>query len=233
MVDKEIESGLLRLPWVADEAISIDVVSHFSRALERAYNQTWLFQNVPAKEFRLKFEPRPRVSQKKSKARTASELTRGFEGPESPLGRGALGRYAVPIQKRLVLKSVVIQSPGFWEVIGDLNPLEVIRKYLQDRHVRRQDRAYRETEEAARLSLENQAQELENFERATRISLLENEVVAGRIVLLRRAKVPEEAIQRAVQGMLTQPLRSLGRYQDDGLLGRPELKDSTDGEGRT
>src|SRR3989304_2809391 len=34
----------------------------------------------------------------------------------------------------LVLSSVQLGSPGFWEVLGALNPLETLRKYLQDRH---------------------------------------------------------------------------------------------------
>ena len=32
------------------------------------------------------------------------------------------------------------ESPGFWEFLGSLNPLEVIRRYLNDRHERAKDR---------------------------------------------------------------------------------------------
>ena len=48
-----------------------------------------------------------------------------------------------------------IESPGFWEFLGALNPLQQIREYLNGRHKRRQDREYRETAEQERLRLEN------------------------------------------------------------------------------
>src|SRR5947209_1111717 len=43
----------------------------------------------------------------------------------------------VPKEDRLILKSVVLHSPGNWEFLGKLNPLETLRQYLQDRHERR------------------------------------------------------------------------------------------------
>jgi hypothetical protein len=43
---------------------------------------------------------------------------------------------------RLVLSAAALSSPGFFEFLGSLNPLEVIRKYLVDRHERRKDREY-------------------------------------------------------------------------------------------
>jgi len=43
----------------------------------------------------------------------------------------------VPVAEQLVLAHVRLQSEGFWEFIGQLNPLEVIRQYLNDRHERR------------------------------------------------------------------------------------------------
>src|SRR4051794_21952202 len=41
----------------------------------------------------------------------------------------------------LVVQRVVLESPGIWEFLGTLNPLEVLRKYLNDRHERQKDRA--------------------------------------------------------------------------------------------
>jgi hypothetical protein len=63
---------------------------------------------------------------------------------------------AVPPYARLVLEHVRIESPGFWEVVASLNPLQQIREYLNDRHRRRQDRDFREAAERERLLLENE-----------------------------------------------------------------------------
>ena len=57
--------------------------------------------------------------------------------------------------EQIVLSSVQLSSPGFWEFLGKLNALEVIRQYLNDRHERRKDREYRESAERRRLTLEN------------------------------------------------------------------------------
>ena len=39
--------------------------------------------------------------------------------------------------------------------MGALNPLQQIREYLNDRHIRRQDKEFREAAERDRLRLEN------------------------------------------------------------------------------
>ena len=43
----------------------------------------------------------------------------------------------VPRTEQLILSAVSLTSPGFWEFLGTLNPLDVLRKYLNDRHERR------------------------------------------------------------------------------------------------
>jgi hypothetical protein len=63
----------------------------------------------------------------------------------------------------LVVSRVVLTSPGFWEFLGSLNPLEVIRQYLTDRHEREKDRDYRSRAEAERLAIENAARKLDVF----------------------------------------------------------------------
>jgi hypothetical protein len=54
---------------------------------------------------------------------------------------------AVPPYARLVLEHVRIESPGFWEFVASLNPLQQIREYLNDRHRRRQDGEFRDASE--------------------------------------------------------------------------------------
>jgi hypothetical protein len=80
---------------------------------------------------------------------------------------------------RLMVHSFRMNSPGFWEFIGSLNPLEVIRSALNDRHTRRQDRAYREAAEAERLAMQNERARLENLELADRIAYRRIEALAA------------------------------------------------------
>lgn len=41
---------------------------------------------------------------------------------------------------RIQIHRISIKSPGFWEFLGNINPLEVLRKYLCDRHEREKDK---------------------------------------------------------------------------------------------
>ena len=54
----------------------------------------------------------------------------------------------------LQLKRVVLQSPGFWGFVGALNPLESIRKYLNDRFERIQKQSVAHIKKE-KLQLEN------------------------------------------------------------------------------
>jgi hypothetical protein len=120
----------------------------------------------------------------------------------------------------LLVGRVELGSPGFWEFLGSLNPLEVIRQYLNDRHRRRQDRQYREREEARQLGLENDLREIE--------------VLSERLRVAREYGVPEEALAPLLQGLLGRPLGSLGNLQDRGVIdgSKAEIRELPQGEGR-
>jgi hypothetical protein len=105
---------------------------------------------------------------------------------------------------RLVLSAVELSSPGFWEFLGVLNPLETIRKYLGERHERRKDREYREPLEAQKLALENQE--------------LANRVIERRIEILKKAAVPDHVIATYINELVHRPLEALGAMQDRGLI---------------
>lgn len=70
---------------------------------------------------------------------------------------------------RLIVSRVVLESPGFWEVFGSLNPLEVVRKYLNDRHERQKDRDYRSDAERERLAIENALNRLQVVDRLAKL----------------------------------------------------------------
>lgn len=73
-------------------------------------------------------------------------------------------------EELLVISKVNFNSPGFWEIIGSLNPLTQLREYLNDRHNRKKDKLTWESETAKaildnrRLELENKKLEIENYE---------------------------------------------------------------------
>ena len=124
-------------------------------------------------------------------------------GPSDDLAAG------VPYPDRLVLAGVRLNSPGFWDFLGALNPLEVIRKYLNDRHERRQDRDYRESAEKRRLTLENLK--------------LENEVIAERVKLAKDLGATDRHLASMLDQLVHQPLLALDRHQDRGVIENAEI----------
>jgi hypothetical protein len=115
---------------------------------------------------------------------------------------------------RLELKRVSIQSPGWLEVLGALNPLREIREYLKDRHERRKDHEYREPAEKDRLVLENDLLRRQILEKETSI-------FRDQVALLKEAGVSEDEIRQFIWSRLGQPLARLGRHQDTKLIEGP------------
>jgi hypothetical protein len=105
---------------------------------------------------------------------------------------------------RLILKSVELHSPGFWEILGSLNPLETIRKWVGDAHERRKDREYREAAERDRLDLENR--------------LLQTNLMSKQIELMKSVGATESDLAPFRNVLLIDPLLKLERLQDRGLI---------------
>jgi hypothetical protein len=135
--------------------------------------------------------------------------------PLGHLGYGPLVADAVPPSARLVLERVRIESPGFWEFLGLLNPLQQIREYLNDRHRRRQDRDFREASERERLALENELIRRQIAER-------DNAILRERIAILRDVGYSDEEIDRLIWSSVGGSLARLGRHQDTRLIGGAE-----------
>lgn len=111
--------------------------------------------------------------------------------------------------EEIILSAVSLTSPGFWEFLGTLNPLEVLRKYLNDRHERHKDRDYRESAERRRLELENLS--------------LENKVISERIQLLKANGATDQDLSPLVNRLIYKPLVALDRYQDKGVIEHAEI----------
>lgn len=112
---------------------------------------------------------------------------------------------------KLEAKRIQIESPGFWEFLGALNPLQQIREYLNDRHKRRQNREYREQAEGERLLLENELIRRQVWEK-------ENAVLRERINIHKEIGYSDEEIRRLIWVYVSQPLIALGKHQDAGLI---------------
>lgn len=109
--------------------------------------------------------------------------------------------------EQLIVHRVVLESPGIWEFLGTLNPLEVLRKYLVDRHERRQDREYREGAERRRLEIENALGELEVVRR---LAELEREFGPD--------SIPEEVRRRLWAAEVREPMERLADFDNRGLI---------------
>ncbi len=109
----------------------------------------------------------------------------------------------------LVLARVSFTSPGFWEFVGNLNPLKIIYDYLQQRHERQKDHKYRNRAEEEKLALEN--------------AILRNQVVKERVDLLKEVGVPNEEIQLILTNYLVSPLEKLGRQVTLQLVGNAKI----------
>ena len=109
---------------------------------------------------------------------------------------------------RLVISKVNIQSPGFWEFLGGLNPLQQIREYIKDRHERKKDKDYRsrQEEELGDLSIEEKR----------------NNIINQRIDMLKKLGYSDIEIRQLVTAMVITPLKELDKHQDNGQIEGPE-----------
>ena len=206
------EQGRLRVH--GEGQVEVELVSAYLNDLRRAYSSIILFELIIS---------------------GLDRATRDFPFPRYPFGlyldwpvgrRRGFGHVRdwppspdeiasfVPSSEQLVLSAVRLSSPSFWEFLGTLNPLEVVRKYLNDRHERRKDREYRDTAEQRRLTLENLA--------------LENKVISDRVKLAKQLGATNRDLAPLLNELVYQPLTRLDRSQDRGVITYAELPGSDD-----
>jgi hypothetical protein len=191
-VDGERLMPTLRV--MADRLGPVQEVADYLRAMENAYNHLCAFALIIDDAKARYEEPGYRWSRTK-KVRSIRSITHADT--------------VVLPEDRLTLLSVRVESPGFWDFVGKLNPLEVLRQYLSDRHERIKDKSYRNDLERERLRLENER--------------LKTKVVEDRANLLRDFGVPEDKIRQALVRHLVEPLAQLDKAQDKQLIGAAEI----------
>lgn len=121
----------------------------------------------------------------------------------SELSDASLVRFIAP-HDELVLQSVQLSSPGSWQFVGSVFPLEVIRKMINDHHTRRQDREYREGYERRRLEIEN--------------LILETEFMRGRISMARELGATDAELTPLLNALVYEPLARLDAVAAKGMI---------------
>ncbi len=201
------KNGILRV--YGQGGVEVEIVRNYLADFEYAYNSILAFEAAieaiqrashlfPFPSFLIWFPYGPTF-----KVPRAIRFLRDW--PPSPKEIASL----VPNRDRLVITGVSLQSPGFWEFLGNLNPLEVIRQYINDRHERRKDKDYRESSEARRLELENLK--------------LENEVLRERIKIAKELGATDQDLAPLLNELVFRSLRALDHHQDRGVIERAEI----------
>lgn len=136
----------IRLRIHSNKLGDVATISRYLATLAEAYNHLYAFHLIV-----------DTAQQRHEKNRRPWSQTR----PIKTISRIARASDVVLPEDRLRLTSVVVRSPGFWEFVGVSGPLEVIRKYLCDRHERRKDLEYRDRQDRERRELENEKLRME------------------------------------------------------------------------
>ncbi len=119
---------------------------------------------------------------------------------------------------RLVFRGAQFESPGFWDIIGTLNPFETLRLYLNDRHERRRDKDFRNEQVRRKFNQEERARE-------AHLQWMEDSALIRRIEEARRLGATERDIAPLLNELLHRPLRNVAHYQDGGLVEHAELQE--------
>jgi NACalpha-BTF3-like transcription factor len=171
-----------------------DIIQYL-QVIEKAYNHLYAFDFI--------------ISDAKLRHKKLNESSWGSSKPVRTIPSIRKPEEMVLPDDRIQLTSIVIKSPGFWEFLGNINPLEVIRKYLCDRHERKKDEAYRNQQEKERGELENEK--------------LRTQIVQEKIKVLKNLGVPEEKIRKALFEHVIKPLGELDAIQDKRLVVDAEI----------
>jgi hypothetical protein len=207
-----------RLRVFGQGEVEVELVTAYLTDLRHAYNSVLVFEAT--------INGMQRAAREFPFARYPYELMLGW-----PLATSRAIRYVrdwpptaeqiaslVPRAEQLVLSAVSLTSPGFWDFFGTLNPLEVLRHYLSDRHERRKDRDYRESAEQRRLALENLS--------------LENKVISDRVRIARELGATDRDLAPLLNELINKPLVALDRHQDKGVIEHAEIPPPIDHHAR-
>jgi hypothetical protein len=136
-------------------------------------------------------------------------------GPRSASRRGEL-LDRLSYEGDLEVKKISYASPGWLEVVAKFNPLTVVVDFIKwwyDREDRRQT-----------IRLSNRRLDLENDRLSLEAKLLENQIIKGRLDLLKEAGVSQRERRILLRRELIEPLRELDPYLNHRQLTGAELE---------
>lgn len=145
-------------------------------------------------------------------------IVAGGDGKHIRLKVSPIAPFIESAKDRLRLVSVEFHSPGFWEFFGKVNPLEVLREYLNDRHQRLKDVTYKNDSEKRTLTLKNERLSIEN-------SVLRLKFVNSLITTCRKAGLSEHEIRALVTEYALAPLLRLDALAEQGLITYAEMRE--------
>lgn len=185
---------------------AVDEISEFLTGVEGAYNALYHFDRKLARWDRRRRYWKRYIGPEELFYESHSEFPNfgdraTFDGEKE---------YILPTY-RLELTRVSIQSPGYWEFLGSLNPLQQLREYLNDRHKRRQDKEFRELSEKRKLELENELLVRQIMEK-------ENSVLRERFQLMKEAGIGQDEIEQFIWEQIGSPISKVAKHQDSGLI---------------
>lgn len=206
ILTKQGQQSILRI--YGNGEVLVEDICQYLNAIDQAYNSVYVF-DILARQAREigEFYAREEFYGRERPPFPLQNLLWGGWWPPNPEKVTAL----IPDEDRLKLRAVELNSPGFWDFFGKLNPLEVLREYLKDRHERRKDREYRELEEAKKLQLENELKEIQ--------------VLQEKYDLLKAMGATNEDIALLKSQLLYRPLKKLNAYQDQKLITTADIID--------
>lgn len=121
-----------------------------------------------------------------------------------------------------VITKINFNSPGFWEVIGQWNPFEQLRNYIQERHLRIKDKKYVWDMEKKNKQIELESKQLSN-------DLLKLDIVQKMILQLKEIGLSDIEIRHVVQKVYSN-LDLINSHIDDGRIIKIKKVDVQDDE---
>lgn len=194
---KTSNGSVLRI--YANGEILVESVRAYLAAVEYTYNSAYVFDHI-VEQAQETFQ--------RSDSRIAMPLSTMLWNSLLPLTEEKVAAL-IPNADRLKLKGVVLQSPGFWELLGALSPLEFLRNIINDRHEQQKDKDYRNQSEAERLSLENE--------------LLKTKLINEKIDVLKNAGATPYELQILREQILGVPARALASIQEKNQISSAEI----------
>lgn len=127
--------------------------------------------------------------------------------------------------EKLSVNRISVNSPGVWEFLGSLNPLQQFRELLKDMHERKKDKSYKNYLEKRNLELTNKEKEYRlkeiailNEKKRLENYLLKNTILKERIELLKSQNISDNQIQVFIENMILNPILNLEKAIDEGEI---------------